>query len=73
VFALSLYVLPTVYFDDTIGITDVYGGPQKDEFRIGQLYNGPRNATHFVQVADPIETTLTTQVSPTRLLLRGSR
>lgn len=31
------------------------------EFRIGQLYNSERDELRNVQVADPIDTTLTTQ------------
>lgn len=42
---------------------NVIGGPDRDEFRVGQLYNSSRDSLHFVSASDPIETTNTTEVS----------
>ncbi|CAB9505193.1 Kringle domain [Seminavis robusta] len=51
--------LNRMFFDDTMAKFDVFGGPDRDEFRIGQKYNSERG--EMTGVVETLETTLTTQ------------
>jgi len=63
--SLLLYLLVgenSVHFDDTIATMDVFGGPEKDSFHIGQMFKSERNEiASGVSLDDPITTTLTTK------------